>query len=72
MGVFKIEFADNLRVLRLKKGFTQTELAKLVGVAQPNIAYYESGKCKPKIDVATKLAKIFDMTVESLYSGQAE
>ena len=71
-GVFEIEFADNLRVLRLEKGFTQKELAELVGIDQSTIWGYESGECKPKFDVATKLAKIFDVTVEELYSGQAE
>ncbi len=70
--MFEIDFADNLRVLRLKKQFTQKELAELVGVAQPAIADYESGKYKPKFDVATRLAKIFDVTVETLYSGQTE
>ena len=59
-------------MLRIEKGFTQTELAELVGIKQPTIAGYESGECKPKFDVATKLAKIFDTTVEELYGGQTE
>ena len=70
--MFEISFADNLRVLRLKRQLTQKELAEFVGVAQPAIAGYESGEYKPKFDVATKLAKIFDVTVEELYSGQTE
>ena len=71
-GVFEISFADNFRILRLQRGFSQAELAKLVGVDQAAIARYELGIYKPKFDVATKLAKIFDTTVEELYSGQAE
>ena len=71
-GVFEIEFADNLRVLRLEKGFTQKELAELVEIDQAAIACYELGKYKPKFEIATKLARIFDVTVEELYSGQAE
>lgn len=70
--MFEIKFADNLRILRLEKGFTQTELAELVGINQATISNYESGECKPKFDVATKLAKIFDTTVEELYGGQTE
>lgn len=71
-GVFEISFADNFRILRLERGFSQAELAKLVGVDQAAIARYELGIYKPKFDVATKLAKIFDTTVEELYSGQTE
>ena len=70
--MFEIEFADNLRVLRLKKGFTQKELAELVGVDKGVMSRYESGEFKPKFEIATKLARIFDVTVEELYSGQAE
>ena len=70
--MFEIEFADNLRVLRLEKGFTQKELAELVEIDQAAIARYELGKYKPKFEIATKLARIFDVTVEELYSGQAE
>ena len=67
-----MNFSDNLRVLRLKKQLTQAELAKLVEVEQSTIARYETREYKPKITIATKLAKIFDVTVESLYSGQTE
>ena len=67
-----MNFSDNLRVLRLKKQLTQAELAKLVEVEQSTIARYETGEYKPKITIATKLAKIFDVNVESLYSGQTE
>lgn len=71
-GVFEIEFRDNLRVLRLEKGFTQKELAELVGIDQSTISDYEAGRSEPIISVAMKLAKMFNMTVEELYSGRAE
>ena len=58
--------------MRLQRGFSQAELAKLVGVDQAAIARYELGIYKPKFDVATRLAKIFDVTVEELYGGQTE
>ena len=70
--MFEINFADNLKVLRLKNQLTQIELAKLVQVEQSTIARYETGKYEPKFDVAAKLAKIFDVTVEELYGSQTE
>ena len=70
--MFEISFADDFRILRLQKGFSQAELAKLVQVEQSTIARYETGKYEPKFDVAAKLAKIFDVTVEELYGSQTE
>ena len=71
-GVFEISFADNLRILRLKRHFTQKELAQLVGIHQSVITDYEKGNNEPKVKIAIKLAKIFDTTVEELYGGQTE
>ena len=70
--MFEIAFADNLRVLRLEKGFTQAKLAEIVGLDQSTVSDYEAGRSEPIISVAMKLAKMFNMTVEELYSGQAE
>ena len=63
-------FAENLKQLRIQKNFTQPELAKLVGVAQPTFAQYESGIRVPNIIVGVKIAKKLDTTVEELVSGQ--
>jgi len=38
---------DDLRERRLRAGLTQTALAARSGVAQPNIAAYESGRRRP-------------------------
>lgn len=51
---------DNLRERRRAAGLTQSELARRSGVAQPNIAAYESGRRRPtaatlaKLDVALR------------------
>ena len=43
-GVVKTKnFADNLRTARLKKDFSQAELAELVGVQQSAISHFELG-----------------------------
>lgn len=68
--MFEIAFADNLRVLRLEKGFTQAKLAEIVGLDQSTVSDYEAGRSEPIISVAMKLAKMFNMTVEELYIGR--
>ena len=65
-----MSLAKNLRNLRTAKGYSQAELAKLVGVAQPTFAQYESGIRVPNIIVGVKIAKKLDTTVEELVSGQ--
>ena len=67
-----MSLAENLRNLRTAKGYSQAELAKLVGVAQPTFAQYESGIRVPNIIVGVKIAKKLDTTVEELVGGQTE
>jgi transcriptional regulator with XRE-family HTH domain len=48
-----------IRKARRKSGLTQKELAKKLGVTQPQVAHWESGRIKPSVDI---LAKIMDIT----------
>ncbi|APT75266.1 XRE family transcriptional regulator [Marinitoga sp. 1137] len=56
-----------LKIYRLKKGLTQKELAKLLNVQQNTVAMWETGKSKPPIDKALKIARILGTTVEELF-----
>ena len=59
-------FSDNLRVLREKKNYSQSELASLVGVDQSAIALFERGKRLPNIITGVDIARSLDTTVEKL------
>ena len=41
-------FAEKLRMLRKRKGYTQQELADIIGVTSRTLINYEMGKCCPK------------------------
>lgn len=56
----------NLQYLRLKKGWTQSELAKECGTSQVNISYAESAVRKPSQKIIDRLCEIFDVTLEDL------
>ena len=45
-----------------QSGYSQTELAKLLGVSQPSIAYYLSGDKMPALDTLANLCKILDVS----------
>lgn len=55
-----------IEAMRKQRRMTQTELAIAVGVTQPSISDYESGKKRPTIDTAKKLADALGCTVDDL------
>jgi len=57
-----------LRVQRAIKEMTQDELAKEVGVTRQTINAIEKGKYNPSLDLAFKLARLFDLKIEELFS----
>lgn len=59
-------FSDNVKRLRERKNYSQSELAELVGVSQQAIADYEKGKKIPNIVTGVDLARKLDTTVEQL------
>ena len=44
-----------------KSGLTQTELAKLLGIKQPTVGQYLSGRAMPALDTFANLCVILDI-----------
>lgn len=53
---------------RTKKGFTQEELAEKVGVTRQTIIAIERGNYTPSVLLAIKIANVFAVSVETLFS----
>ncbi len=64
MNIQKI--ADTLKELREKRGLSQSELAKLTGIKQQRISYYENAKHIPSIMDCIILADYYDITLDDL------
>ncbi len=64
------KFGNFLCMLREKKGMTQAEIANMLGVTTAAVSKWENGSSKPRVDVLIKLAKILDVRVEELMSGE--
>lgn len=62
----KIQFAiaNAVYKARTQKGFSQSELAKMIGTKQANISRIEAGLGNPTINLIQKLAKVLDFHVE--------
>jgi transcriptional regulator with XRE-family HTH domain len=60
-------FAEKLRAARIKRGFSQTELATEIGTSLRTIQNYESGTRLPKsMDIYAKLAAALGVNEETL------
>jgi putative transcriptional regulator len=58
---------NNLKVWRAKFDFTQEELAKKVDVTRQTIIALEKGKYNPSVELALKIATIFNTTIEEIF-----
>lgn len=59
-------FAVLLKELRGKKGVTQGQLAKAIGVSPGNIGDWETGKSKPGYTALAALARFFEVPADHL------
>ena len=59
-------FEKRLKQLREKKAVSQKEVAESIGVKAQTISGYESGRTKPPLDIAAKLAKYFGASLDWL------
>lgn len=61
-----MSLSENIARLRKEKGYSQAELASIIGVAQPTVAQYEKGLKVPSVVVGVELARILGTTCEEL------
>ena len=57
---------NRVRELRRAKGVTQAELARVIGVAQNTLSYWEQGKYDIDTDSLQRIADYFDCSVDYL------
>lgn len=64
--MIKINFAENLKNLRIGKNLTQAELAKSVGVDQRTISAWEKGICEPNFGALALLCELFEESFDDI------
>lgn len=60
------EIGKRIKELRLEQNMTQTDLAKVVGVATNTVTQYEKGTSKVSIDVLVNLADVLGVSTDYL------
>ena len=60
---------EKLKECRKQAGYTQLDMARLIGVARTTYAEYEQGKIQPRIDKIQKILKALPMLRGTLVEG---
>lgn len=56
------DFSTKLKKLRKNAGYTQLEVAKLLGVSPSAIGMYEQGRREPDLETTQKFCKLYGIT----------
>ncbi|XOQ44005.1 MAG: hypothetical protein ACFWTN_06125 [Clostridium sp.] len=67
----KIRINERLRELRIKSGYTQSQIAKILNVDRSTYSYYEIGKTTPDVSALITLAKIFNISISELLADES-
>lgn len=65
-------FGENLKTLRINKGFTQEELAARLNIVRQTVSKWEKGQSVPDSEMLVRLAEIFEVPVSQLLGGPIE
>lgn len=57
----------SLKSTRESHGMTQQELAERIGVRRETILHLENNRYNPSLEMALKIARVFDLKIEDLF-----
>ena len=67
MGKIKTILGDNIRTLRVRKGWTQVYLADRLQITAPFLAQIESGKRGTSLELVESVAELFEIPIATLF-----
>ncbi len=62
---------NRLRVLRAEREWSQAHLAELLDVSRQTINAIETSKYDPSLPLAFKIARLFKLRVEDIFSDES-
>ncbi|MCR4556660.1 MAG: helix-turn-helix domain-containing protein [Saccharofermentans sp.] len=65
-------FAENIKKLREKHSLTQEAVAESLEVSELDVYRWEAARSRPGYKMIAKIADFYDVTVESLFAGEAD
>jgi len=62
---------NKIKVFRAMNDLTQEDLAQAIGVTRQTILAIEKGKYVPSLDLAFKIARKFNVTIEEVFQYES-
>jgi putative transcriptional regulator len=62
---------NRLRVLRAERNWSQADLAERLEVSRQSVNAIETGKFDPSLPLAFKLARLFETTIEAIFTDES-
>ena len=63
-------FGLKLTELRKQRGLTQSDIAKVLGIARTTYSSYEQGRRSPDVDIQNKIADYFNVSLDYLHGRE--
>lgn len=61
-----------LAAMRVNAGYTQTSLSRLLNVTPGAVSSWERGDSYPRVGTAKKLADLYGVTLDEIYSAKPQ
>lgn len=61
---------NRIKVLRAEKNWSQAELAERINIARQSLNAIENGKADPSLPLGMRIAKVFGLQVEDVFSEE--
>ena len=58
---------NRIKVLRAERNWTQADLAEKVGISRQAVISIEKYKYTPSLELAFKIAKVFDVSINNVF-----
>ena len=62
---------NRLKVLRAERNWSQADLADKLDVSRQSVNAIETGKYDPSLPLAFKIARVFGLPIEQIFSDEA-
>lgn len=61
---------NRLRLLRAERDWSQSDLATHLGISRQSVNAIETGKYDPSLPLAFRIADLFDLRIEDIFSAE--
>ena len=61
---------NRLKVLRAERNWSQSDLADKLQVSRQSVNAIETGRYDPSLPLAFRIARLFDLPVEAIFSDE--